>query len=161
LEAAVKAARSLNRIRMSDMTRLAWEEVYPKLSEGSSSLTGSITARAEAQVVRFATVYALLDGSRFIEPEHLKAAMSLWEYAEASAQYIFGQSTGDTIADRIRKTLLEHGPTTRTGINGLFSGNVPRDRIEHALGRLVDDGLIDREVQETRGRPVEIWSACE
>jgi hypothetical protein len=159
LASAIKTARSLGRVRMSDATRVLWEAVYPKLSEGSSSLTGSITARSEAQVVRIATAYAMLDGVPLIEPEHLKAALSLWEYAEVSAEYIFGRSTGDNIADRILAALLERAEMTRTEINGLFSGNVSRDRIDVALGRLAENGSIEKEERETRGRPMEVWKA--
>jgi len=47
---------------MTPAARAIWQAVYPELSEGSGGLHGSVTARAEAQCIRLALVYALLDG---------------------------------------------------------------------------------------------------
>ena len=41
--------------------------VYPALSEGRPGLLGSVIARAEAQVMRLALVYAVLDRSESIQ----------------------------------------------------------------------------------------------
>lgn len=62
-------------------------------------LLGVLTARAEAQVARLAMVYALADRSETIGLEHLEAAIAFWEYAERSAGFIFGESTGNRHAD--------------------------------------------------------------
>jgi len=57
--------------------------------------------RAEAQVVRLALIYALLDCAREIRAEHLRAALAIWTYCEASARFIWGDSLGDPTADEI------------------------------------------------------------
>ncbi len=82
-----------------------WAEVYPKLSEGRPGLLGAATSRAEAQVMRLATIYALLDKSAVVRAEHLMAALAVWEYAEQSAKYIFGSALGDPTADAILRAL--------------------------------------------------------
>ena len=37
----------------------------------------------------------LLDRSGVVEVEHLRAAIAVWDYCEASAAYIFGGKVGD------------------------------------------------------------------
>ena len=74
--------------------RQVWWAVYPELSEGGPGLSGAVTSRAEAQTMRLALLYALLDSSDCIRREHLVAALALWEYVEASAQCVFGDSMG-------------------------------------------------------------------
>jgi hypothetical protein len=50
-------------------------EVYPSLSAERPGLLGAVTARAEAQCVRLALLYTLLDGKANIEVPHLDAAL--------------------------------------------------------------------------------------
>jgi hypothetical protein len=44
---------------MFDEARKLWHEIYRDLSKEQSGLLGAIVARAEAQVIRLALVYAL------------------------------------------------------------------------------------------------------
>ena len=82
-----------------------WVEVYPELSEGKPGMLGAVTARAEAQTLRLALAYALLDGMVDIEPEHLQAALAVWRYCDQSAAHLFGTALGDPVADEIRRAL--------------------------------------------------------
>jgi hypothetical protein len=68
-------------------------------------LLGAITGRAEAQTVRLALLYALLDQAPTIAQIHLEAALALWTFCEASARYVFGDLLGDPIADTILRAL--------------------------------------------------------
>jgi hypothetical protein len=54
-----------------------WATVYEDLSEGKAGLLGSMTSRAEAQVLRLSMVFALLDCSTTIRAEHLRAALAV------------------------------------------------------------------------------------
>jgi len=89
-----------------------------------------VTSRAEAQCVRLALIYALLDGSSNIDLPHIKAALAVWEYAEASAAHIFGASLGDPVADDIYGALRHAGREgmTRTAIRDLFGRHQSADR---------------------------------
>ena len=89
LSAAVEFAKSAGAVTWGKSARGTWEAVYEALSEGKPGLFGAVTNRAEAQTVRLALVYAVMDRSRTIEGEHIEAALALWDYAEASARYIF------------------------------------------------------------------------
>jgi hypothetical protein len=72
-----------------------WEKNYHHLSRERQGAAGEATSRAEAQVARLATLYALLDQSTKIKLAHLDAALEIWRFCEQSANYIFGNSTGN------------------------------------------------------------------
>jgi hypothetical protein len=148
-------------ITWGDSARDAWKAVYGPLSEGKPGLFGAVVGRAEAQVVRLAALYAVMDESYLIEGEHLEAALALWDYAEASARYIFGDATGDPVADQIMEALRSVGKAgmTRTEVSNLFRRNRSADRIASALSMLLGTGQARREWEETRGRKAERWFA--
>jgi hypothetical protein len=125
-------------------------------------LLGAITGRAEAQVIRLALVYALLDGGPEITGEHLQAALALWEYAEASARYIWGDALGDPIADEIWRVLRQAGVggKTRTELHHLFGRHRSANEIGRALARLATAGKAAAVLRsDTGGRPAEVWLA--
>jgi hypothetical protein len=133
-----------------------WASVYPELSEGKPGMVGALTSRAEAQVLRLSMIYALLDGEKLIRVPHLLAALAVWDYCEASVQYIFGLSLGDPTADAILEA-LKAAPVglTRTEINNLFGRNLSADRLQAAIGELLRLGFIGIAKSETGGRPSE------
>lgn len=157
-----KNARTRRRIVMTEKARAAWEKVYPELSAGSERLHGAVTARAEAQVIRLALIYCLLDGVDQIDAPHLLAALAIWQYCDATAKHIFGLSLGDRIADEIMRRLRQAGDAgmTRTEISDALGRNVPTDRISAALDLLRRHGRATCETvrSETGGRPAEVWS---
>jgi hypothetical protein len=142
--------------------RELWAAEYDALSEGRPGLLGALTSRSEAQTVRLALVYALLDRSESIGEAHLRAALACWKYAEQSAACVFGQSLGDPLADRLLELLREAGPDglTRTEIRDR-TGNNRAEPVARALGSLESAGLARRWAVPTGGRPVERWAATE
>jgi hypothetical protein len=113
-------------------------------------------------VMRLAALYAVMGESHEIEREHLLAALALWDYSEKSAQYIFGDATGDPIADQILSALRAVGKDgmTRTEISNLFRRNVSSERIAQALSLLLAAGRVRRKTQKTTGRQAERWYAA-
>jgi hypothetical protein len=104
LALAIDFARRPGQVTMGAAVVDRWTEWYA--SRGSRlGLLGVLTARAEAQVARLAMTYALADRSATIGEEHLDAAVAFWEFAERSAAYIFGESTGNRHADVLLKWL--------------------------------------------------------
>jgi hypothetical protein len=140
-----------------------WETVYPDLSAERPGMLGAILGRAEAQVLRLSLVYALLDGSAVIDEPHMLAALACWDYAEASARYIFGDALGDPDADEILRALRERPEgMTRTDLMHHFGRNLSSERIGRALSVLSRGGFVARgDVEKTgeRGRPTERWRA--
>ena len=74
LQAAVDFAKDFVEISRDLEAKKLWHQDYPALSEGKPGMLGAITGRAEAQVMRLSAIYALLDKSRLIRPEHHRAA---------------------------------------------------------------------------------------
>jgi hypothetical protein len=114
--------------------------------------------------MRLACIYALLDRSQIICIHHRQAALALWDYAFASAQFIFEDALGDAVADEILRELRSHpNGLTSTQISRIFSKNISAQRIQTALSTLLQMNLIRHEKQEKasgkQGRPTEMWFA--
>ena len=158
LREVAEFTKKVGEMKRDEEARKIWFKVYPALSEGKEGLFGAVTARAEAQVMRIACIYALLDKSAIIRKEHLAAALAVWEYSEASARYIFGDSLGDPVADYINRMLINSpAGLTRTEISTMFGRNKKSDEISRALGTLLEQELVLKEEIETEGRTVEKW----
>ena len=154
-------ARTRGQVGMSEPAMRRWEEVYSILSEGGEGMHGSVTARAEAQVVRIALHYALLDGAERIDVVHLNAALALWRYCDATAMHIFGSALGNPTADEIIRALRVAGDRgmTRTGIRDLFKRHRSAEQIQAALDLLKRRDRVTCETVSTEGRPFELWKA--
>ncbi|MGH2941332.1 MAG: DUF3987 domain-containing protein [Solirubrobacteraceae bacterium] len=160
IAAAVEHARSVGVLVRDENARELWHHVYPRLSEGRPGMLGAITGRAEAQVMRLAVIYALLDGRKVVRVEHLRAALALWDYCERSAAYIFGEDVGDPVADEILAA-LQAAPEglTHSEIRDLFKRHKTAARLNIALRALAEAGLATSHRRSTGGRPVEHWCA--
>ena len=162
-QAALSAAAALLQITMSPEAKLVWEPFYRRMSEDTPGLVDELTARNTAQAIRLALSYALIDGSAHIEPVHVAAAEAVWNYCEASAHYIFGDATGDSIDDTILGEVRAAGSAglSRSQIlREVFGSNTPRSKIAPALERLETSGKLRRETHKPPiGRPREMWFA--
>lgn len=162
LRGIMDAACRVERMTRSPDAAAMWREVYPHLSRDDiGGLLGAILARSEAQVLRVSMLYALLDGSAVVQPEHLAAALEVWRYCEDSAAYIYGDATGDPVADEILTALRTAGPEgmARTELRDHFSRNVPSGRMGAALAALRKSGRASMTMEPTQGRPREVWRA--
>ena len=162
---AMNAASVIERMRSNggafgwtDEAARHWRKVYPTLSAGHSGLFGAMTARAEAQTVRIALIYAALDEANRIDMPHLSAALEVWRYCEDSVRAIFGDVSGDEIADAII-ALLRNSPDglSETEFNHHFQGHKRSADIKHALTLLQQRGSVRSEKRETDGRPRIVW----
>ena len=157
---AVEHAKRIGEVRRDARATERWRAVYRDLSDGRPGLFGSMTGRAEAQVMRLAMLYALSDAQNTIELEHLDAALSLWRYCSESARYVFGNSLGDRLADAIHAALVDAGAAglTRTEIMNALSRNPSSEDVAASLARLHEAGLARIEVSNAgAGRPTERW----
>lgn len=137
-----------------------WEEVYPVLSEPKPGLLGSVTSRAEAQAMRVACVYALLDRSKWIRRHHLEAGLAFWHYCEQSAAYIFGDALGDPDAEKLLSALRDSGGaglTLKQIRREVFRGHRNTEQIAATLTLLARSGLAAMEVVPGTRRPTTIW----
>lgn len=160
LRSAVNFGRAAGEIKLDEDAREIWQDTYPALTAGAPGLYGAVTGRADPQVLRLASIYALADKSTLIGGAHLLAALAIWDYCANSAEYIFGDRLGDPVADSILEA-MPHRPEgmTRTDISLLFSKNENSARIAESLTALEHEGRIVRlaPVVSGKGRPVERW----
>ncbi len=151
-------ARGVGLMQRTPKAKARWAEIYDELSEPPDGMVGSLVARAAPQIVRLSAIYALLDGKASINSVHLERAYDLYQYAEKSARYIFGETFGDPIADTIASALQKNGRLTRTEISALFGRNASSGRIAAALQVLFSKDRAHSETDtEGTGRPVEWW----
>jgi hypothetical protein len=157
----IERARCRTRIDMTPQAWTMWDKVYTQLSEGHGGLHGAVTARAEAQVIRLALVYCLLEGTDVIEVSHLLAALAVWQYCDVTAKHIFGASLGDRIADEILRKLQQAGDggLTRTGIRDAFGRHRSAEQVGAALELLRRKTRATCKTVSTGGRPTEVWVA--
>ena len=160
-QAALSAAAALEQITMSKEAERVWEPFYRRMSADTPGLVDELTARNTAQAMRLALFYALIDGSAQIEAVHVAAAEAVWNYCEASARYVFGDVSGNSVDDTILGEVRAAGSTglSRSQIlREVFGSNVPRSKIAPALERLETSGKLRRETHKPPiGRPREMW----
>ena len=154
---AVRRASAIGLMTRDSDARELWRAIYSDLSADRDGLAGGILARAEAHVLRLSLAYALLDGTATVSVEHLAAALELWAYAERSVEFIFGDASGDPVADAIYEAIVQNGVLTRTQIRDLFGRHESSSQIDQALQLLGRRGRVRVERRETGGRPTEVW----
>jgi len=159
LKQAIDFAEDFVEVRRDGAARELWRAAYPALSEATPGMAGAVTSRGEAQVMRLSAIYALLDSSCVIRPEHHEAAMALWDYCQHSAKWIFGTTTGDRNADKILRA-LRHAPNglTKTEISAnVFNRHASSAEIDEALRLLHGLKMANNTIESSDGPPVQRW----
>jgi hypothetical protein len=155
---AVGLARTRDNVPLSSAAAHRWDELYMELSEERPGMLGALTARAEPYVLRIALIYALLECESEIGPQHLAAAIALWQYVERSLAYVFGDMTGDPVADQILRA-LRNGPLSRNDIRDLFDRHKSARQLDVAIDLLVARRLVVVMTEATAGRSRTLY-AC-
>jgi hypothetical protein len=160
LTAALKQARTAGQVRLAPGALELWRHAYRRLAaEPSDQLVAQITARAEAHVVRLALIYALADGQRQINTQHLTAALALQDYAARSAAWAPKGATGEPLAEQIHGALLAHpAGLTRSQISQTLGHHQPAGEIDQALHALHAAGRATATQIPTGGRPAQLWT---
>ena len=148
----VAFAQRQGRMEMTPDARSLWEVSYPELSREHDGFVGNIVNRGEAQTLRLALVYSLLDGSDKITDLHLHAALCMWRYAEASALYIFGDTPVNPLETKILDALKD-GPLSATDLSKALNGHVSRETLQPILQQLEAQQRITVTKTKTGGRP--------
>ena len=139
-----------------------WAEVYHLLAPDRPGVSGALCARGDAHALRLQTLYAALDGTYEIRPEHVFAALEVVRYGHDSVLYVFGDKTGDKTADRILDSIRTEGPKTRSEIHLIFNGNMRAQQLQTALDLLLEHEYAQceyRDPNEGGMKPVEVWTA--
>ncbi len=133
-----------------------WAEIYHDLSSTKPGLLGAIVNRAEAQVLRLALLYTILDLKYWIGVDHLEAALSAWDYCERSARFIWGDELGDPDSEKVLKALTQAGTaglSAWTVRHQVLGGHRDKAQIQKIMTKLSRAGLIHSREEKTRGRP--------
>ncbi len=158
LRAAVEAARGRGLIQRDAAARELWAEEYRRITHERAGLRGALCGRAEAHVLRLSLLYALLDSSSTMQPEHLQAALAVWDYCERSIEHIFGGATGDADRERILGALIG-GPKTVTELRRVFSNNRDGDWIKAKMAMLVrTDVAVETFKEGDRKNSIPAWA---
>jgi hypothetical protein len=143
LRVAIAFAKKQKRVFMDRNAREMWARAYERLAVEQDGLFGVVTSRGEAQVLRLALLYALMDCSTHIRSEHLRAALAFWQYCEDSARHIFGGLTEEQ--KMILEFLRENGSQMKTVIlKDLFQRHRPAGLINTDLAMLMKRGLVGK-----------------
>jgi hypothetical protein len=158
-------ARKIQRIGWHADGHALWRQLYDELTPSAehSSTTDALMARGAPYVRRIAMILALMDGVHEVSAAHLKAAVSLWRYAEATWRYVYT----DTAPRSALAGKIFHG-LRNAGADGLTKTEIRRDvvksnaveveRIDAALNELTSLGLAVRTQDDTpHGRRAERW----
>ncbi len=151
-------------LRRTDRAETRWrEELIVPLGTRPETAFGEATGRARPWVMRLALLFAVADCADAIDLDHLDAAMAVWGWCERSAYDLFGDRTGDALADRLLAQLREAGPDglPRSEVRDGLS-NAQRSRLDEVRDRLDRAGLLLWLIEPPGprgGRPVERWWA--
>jgi hypothetical protein len=161
LVANLELSAQAGEVRFDEQARTAWRELYASLSAPGTGLSGALTARAEAHVLRLSLLYALVDGCQQIELCHLEAGLALFEYARRSALWALEGAGGDPLGEQIHAALVGAAQCglTRSEIRDLFQRNQPARLLDDALEALVSAGRVRSERVSTAGRPAIVFFA--
>ena len=97
----------------------------------------------------------MIEGTKEIEAAHLQAAFSWWEYNIKSVGHIWGDDTGNVIANKLIDHLKIKSPEwmTLSDINEWLGGKKKSKDIQEAISVLEYLGSIEKETIDTKGRP--------
>jgi hypothetical protein len=146
-------ARKGGAVRMGDDARGLWEAIYSSLAKSTEAgLIGAMTARDEAQMVRLAMLYALLDQTSVISYDHLAAAKAVVNYCYRSVKYLFWSATGNHIADKILAALQDTPQISRMAVYNMGARHWRKQDVDDAIGLLVEGYGVMEFNEPTGGR---------
>lgn len=153
LRAAIDFARERRTLERKQEAEALWAEFYDSQPD-RDGIVGEITARSAPQRLRLSVVYALLDESPVIRPEHVLAAEAVWRYCADSVEHLFGGLRGDRVQDQLLVELRKVYPDGLDGAaqHAVFGRNVTAERLRAARQALERRDLICTQHEPTGGR---------
>jgi len=138
-----------------------WDTLYRKLNaEKQNSTIDAVLARDTSHILKIALIFAIADLASSIELQHLKAALAVIEFCRDSARWIFGQATGNKLANNILLA-LRRSPfgLTRTAIqNDVCYRTTPKSQLDAALAELAKNNLAKMTLEDAKKGPrIERW----
>jgi hypothetical protein len=158
LSARLTRAGGLDALGFTPGAHVAWQRLQVEFNGhlGADGPVEEFISRAAANCVRIAALYAALDRTDLITPDHMTAAAALVRYSIDSARAIVGNATNDK-ATALARFIADAGPIGRSREeirSEHFKRNAKADDITHLLDRLTTEGRITRTTRpRDDGRP--------
>lgn len=154
---SIEFAGNVDGLSLSAESLEIWAELAVSLAKEASPMS----ERARVQVLRMACIFALLDCTHQVEPQHLEAAANIWRYSVGSIAYIFENDESED-THKLLAALRKHGGLTTTQIRvSVFQQNIKSADMNTLLKTLEAQGKIKRTVQRRRdgkgGKPATIF----
>jgi len=158
LQDAINHAQGVGEMKRDADADTLWRSVYGELKRSGERVPH--TDRARPYVMRIAMLYALADCSKTINVEHLKAALAVWRFCEASAKSIFGNASASSetpLSVKLLNAIVERPGISRFEIRELLGTRVKASDIGVELQSLKAQRLAYDVYTVGVGRPVERW----
>jgi len=150
-------ASKVTEMKLTDEAARLWEKWYEDISQDYPGLIGSVINRAEAQLLRLSMISTLIDNKSEIDIPHIKAARAFWEYAEASARYIFSRHDENSLCEKII-TALRLGEKSKSELHKVFNNNIDARKINDALDELINSETIESREEFIGSKPKTIYA---
>jgi hypothetical protein len=157
LQQILNHSKTVKKLERDESARDLWLTVYSGLSKDHPGLVAPIISRAEAQVLRLAMIYCLLDQCSSINRSHLEAALALWQYCQDSAYYIFSGKVENSTSSQVLDA-LKSGPLTTTELYKTFSNHLKKGQLQTTLNELINSGKINEYSLPTDGAPKTVYA---
>jgi hypothetical protein len=156
LRANLVQARRAGRMTRTPGAEALWHELYDRMADDDPpGASGHLTSRAEAQVLRFSMIQALVNGSAVIDRPHLESAWEMWRYVRWSVQHIWSPRdiTGDPDLDRIAAYLDAGHEIDGRELDRMFDR-----RTQAVRAKALESGIaVERDIQRHEvGRPAKV-----
>lgn len=156
----IQLANTRGHIGRDEEARKVWRAVYDDLTTPGVGMFGEMTARRAPIVLRLSLIYALLDGFAEILSDHVLAALAVWERCEESVRFLYGDQTGDAVADALHDAMLNRPEgASRTDLHAALGRNRTAAEIDRALTALQRSGRA-RMIRQTGEGGREAWHAA-
>jgi len=123
-----------------------WCGQYKELTKEHNGLSGSLLVRTEIYCRMLAMIFALMDQSAVVEPQHIKAALAWINYWKDSVSYIFGTLAAKAEASKLNETaksvyefISKNSGCTRTDLTKFFKNKkITSPEMTNALNHLMN-----------------------
>jgi len=150
-------------IKLSPEAAKYWCGQYKELTKELNGLPGNLLVRTEIYCRMLAMIFALLDCSKVIEPQHIKASLAWINYWKDSVIYIFGTLAAKAESNKLNESaksvyefIAKNSGCTRTDLTKFFRGKILSPEMTGVLNHLMNAAppLIRQETRlRTDGKP--------
>ena len=140
--AAYWRGKGATEIRWSDEARPVWADFYDgwrKSREGLSGVLAATTSRITSYAIKMAMLYAIMDKSEELLPEHLEAAVEFAKFCQWSASELFSffpLAQAGKVEAKVIGMLMKKNPLPQREIHQRIGGRVTADMLARILSGL-------------------------